>query len=245
MRSRVISTGSVVSVLVLATAAVAQQRGGSRPPQTPSSFPPTASAGVASAAPGDAGAIPPAAPPPEWIGGSKLSPLNPAPNEFSDAGMVPPPIDYERLLSELAALRTRAAALSDVLFHSRLAITLETSGEHARTANLSLALDDGVVWNASASFRAEDAATVYDHAVAPGQHAVTIEVDRRDDRDDAFRSSQKSRFIVEVPADGRLSMDIRLIDDSTIGGDFRSDRKGKYDLRLVAMTKARPLQPGK
>jgi hypothetical protein len=243
MRSRLIATGAVASALVLATAAVAQQRGGARPPPPPANAPPTPASANASA-PGDAGVAGSTAPPSEW-GGTRLSPLNPAPNEFSDAGMPPPPVDYERLLSDIAALRTRAAALSDVLFHSRLAISMETSGEHGRVASLAVSLDDGVIWSAPASFRAEDATVVYDHAVAPGNHAVTIDVERRDDRDDTFRSSQRSRFIVEVPADGRLAVDVKVSDDSTIGGDFRSDRKGKYDLRIVAQTRTRPLSQGK
>jgi hypothetical protein len=244
MRSRVIATGAVASALVLATVALAQQRGSTRPHAAPTSAPPS-SASAAAAPPNEAGAPPPAAPSPEASGGSKLSPLNPAPAELSDAAMPPPPIDYDRLLTELAALRARAAAVSDVLFHSRLAITLETTGEHARIASLTVALDDGIVWTSPATFRAEEATTVYDHALAPGHHAVTVDIERRDDRDDTFRSSQKSRFIVDVPADGRLSLDVKVGDDSNMGGDFRSDMKGKYDLRVVAQVKSRPLSQGK
>ena len=51
------------------------------------------------------------------------------------------------------------------------------------------------------TFSASDLTTVYDHAVAPGRHAVTIDVDRKDDRDEAFRTSQRSRFTVDVPKD--------------------------------------------
>jgi hypothetical protein len=159
--------------------------------------------------------------------------------------MAPTSIDYDRLLADLASLRARAAAVSDVLFHSRLAISLETSGDHGRIASLSVALDDGAVWTSPAAFRAEDATTVYDHAVAPGHHAVTIDIDRHDDRDETFRSSQRSRFIVDVPADARLALDVKLWDDSSMGGDFRGDRKGNYDLRVRAQAKAQPLSQGK
>jgi len=83
--------------------------------------------------------------------------------------------------------------------------------------------------------------TVYEHAVAPGHHAVAVDVERRDDRNDAFRSSQRSRFVVEVPSDQRLLVDLSLWDDSNMGADFPSDHEGRYDIRVRARAKAAPL----
>jgi hypothetical protein len=262
MRARLIAVGALASALVIGAVALAQPRAGRSPHPGPKPrgsasaenpyedrAPPAAPAGIASAAAipfaaSDAGPVPPS-PSDVGEGGARLSPLNPAANEFSDAGMAPTSIDYDRLLADLASLRARAAAVSDVLFHSRIAISLETTGDHGRIASLSVALDDGNVWVSPAAFRAEDATTVYDHAVAPGHHAVTIDIDRHDDRDETFRSSQRSRFIVDVPADARLSLDVKLWDDSSIGGDFSGDRKGNYDLRVRARARAQPLSQGK
>jgi hypothetical protein len=259
MRASLIAVGALASALVVGAVALAQPRAGRSPHPGPKPrgsasadnpyedrAPAAAPAGTASAtafASSDAGPVPPSAD--VGDGGARLSPLNPAPNEFSEAGVAPTSIDYDRLLADLASLRARAAAVSDVLFHSRIAISLETSGDHGRIASLSVALDDGNVWTSPAAFRAEDATTVYDHAVAPGHHAVTIDIDRHDDRDETFRSSQRSRFIVDVPADARLSLDVKLWDDSSIGADFGGDRKGKYDLRVRAQAKAQPLSQGK
>lgn len=187
----------------------------------------------------DAGPVPP--PPAAAATGGQLSPLNPAPNEFSDGGMPPMQIDYDRLLADVAALRARVATVSDTLFHSRIAVSLETSGDHGRIAGLSVSLDDGVVWTAPAHFSASDATTVYEHAVAPGHHAVTLEVERRDDRDENFRTTQRSRFIVDVPADQRLGVALRVWDDSNMGADFESDKKGGYDLRVRLRAKAEPI----
>jgi hypothetical protein len=173
--------------------------------------------------------------------GIKLSPLNPAPNEFSDAGAAPPSIDYDRLLADIGSLRARVAAVSDTLFHSRIAISLENSGEHARVASMSVSLDDGVVWTSPAAFRADDETVVYDHAVAPGHHAVAVDVERRDDRNDAFRSAQRSRFVVDVPADNRLAVQIKLWDDSNVGNEFPADKSGQYELRVRARVKAEGL----
>jgi hypothetical protein len=258
MRSKRLAGGMLaVAASVIATLALAQPRPSrpARPPQRPkpaasagadnpydpTAPPPSASAAAQAAATGsgDTGPVPP--PVTDSADGGKLSPLNPAANEFSDAGAMPPSIDYDRLLADIGSLRARVAAISDTLFHSRIAVALETSGDHGRIASLSVSLDDGVVWTSPATFRAEDSTTIYDHAVAPGHHALTVDVERRDDRNDAFRSAQRSRFIVEVPADERLYVELKLWDDSSMGADFPSDKAGRYELRVRARAKAQLL----
>ena len=245
--------GTLAAVTVIATIAFAQPHAR---PAHPAARPkpaatdtsgddrsgaPAASASAAAApAASDTGPVPPPAADITADGG-KLSPLNPAANEFSEAGAAPPSLDYDRLLTDIGALRARVAAVSDTLFHSRIAIALEATGDHGRIAGLSVSLDDGVVWTSPASFHPEEATTVYDHAVAPGHHALTVDVERRDDRNDAFRSAQRSRFIVDVPADEKLSVDLKLWDDSSMGGDFPSDKSGQYDLRVRARAKAQAL----
>jgi hypothetical protein len=253
-RGRVLAGVTLAAVTVIATLAFAQPR--ARPARPAAHPKPAASAGTDNAgddrpppapsasatapAPGDTGPVP--APASDTMAdGGKLSPLNPAANEFPDAGASPPSLDYDRLMTDIGALRARVAAVSDTLFHSRIAIAFETAGDHGRIAGLSVSLDDGVVWTSPAAFRPEEATTVYDHAVAPGHHAVTVDVERRDDRNDAFRSAQRSRFIVDVPADQRLSVDVKLWDDSSMGGDFPTDRSGQYDLRVRARARAQAI----
>ena len=175
-----IAVSAVGSLLAVVTLAAAQSR--TRP--THATKPrgavstdgggdePATVAAVAAEA-GSPTAAPPAAPvpapaPDERADGGRLSPLNPAADEFSDAGAVSAPADYDRLLADIAALRARVAAVSDTLFHSRIAIGLRVSGDHARIASLSVSIDDGQVWSSPASFRAESETTVYEHAVAPG-----------------------------------------------------------------------------
>ena len=217
---------------------------GPPPPTHPADDRSPPAAGASSAAPApassnDTGPVPP--PAPDSADGGKLSPLNPAANEFSDAGVPPPSLDYDRLLADIGALRARVAAVSDTLFHSRIAIALEASGDHGRIAGLSVSLDDGVVWTSPASFRPEDPTTVYEHAVAPGHHAVTVDVERRDDRNDTFRSAQRSRFMVDVPADEKLAVEVKLWDDSSMGGDFRPTNRASTILRVRVRANAQPL----
>lgn len=197
------------------------------------------------AAANDAGSNGPVEPPPvqeSTDGGVKPSPLNPAPQELPgnnvDAGT---PLDYDRLLADIAALRARVAAVSDNLYQSRVAVALQTDGDHGKIARLAVSLDDGVVYTAPASFAASDMTIVYDHAVAPGRHAVTVDIDRKDDRDETFRTSQKNRFTVDVPRDHRVEVQVKVIDDSSMGKDFPADKNGRYDLRVRVKAVAKPV----
>ncbi len=172
--------------------------------------------------------------------GVRPSPLNPAPNEFAqpiDGGA--PSVDYDKLIGDIAALRARVAAVGDNLFHSRIAVSIRTDGDHGRIGRLVVSLDDGAVYTAPQSFKADDWTPIYAHALAPGHHAITVDIDRKDDRNDAFRNSQRSRFTVEVPRDQELAVQIKIIDDSSMGGDFPSDKSGGYDLRVRIKAEAR------
>jgi hypothetical protein len=178
-----------------------------------------------------------------YDGGQKPSPLNPAPAEFASQPAAPASgaLDYDKLLGDISTLRARVAAVGDSLFRSRIAIAVQTEGAHAKIARFTVSLDDGVVYTAQPSFRPEDMTLVYEHAVAPGRHAVTIDVERRDAHDEAFSTTQRSRMVVDVPKDHRLSVEARIIDDSTMGEDFPGDRSGKYDLRVRAKVTAKPV----
>jgi hypothetical protein len=206
--------------------------------------------GHESAAPGGAGATASldAGPPPPPIahidladGGIKPSPLNPTAAELPPQNPPPAP-DYDKLLGDVSALRARVAAVTDTLFRSRVAITLEADGSHAKIARLSVSLDDGVVYSAPPNTSFERATRLYEHGVAPGRHAIIVDVDRRDERDDTFRTSQRSRFLVDVPKDQELDVSVEIDDDSSMGKDFPSDHSGRYDLRVRAMATAKPVK---
>ncbi|CAN5215541.1 hypothetical protein BH09MYX1_BH09MYX1_09300 [soil metagenome] len=186
----------------------------------------------------------PVAPPqmiPGLDGGVRMSPLNPAPNEFpgpiADAGTY----DYDKLLGDIAALRARVAAVGDNLFHARIAINVRTDESHGKLGRLVISLDDGAVYTAPAGFKADDMTPIYAHAVAAGRHAITVDVERKDDRNDAFKSTQRSRFIVEVPKDQELKVEFKIIDDSDMGA-FGTDNSGGYDLRVRMKAEAKVIK---
>lgn len=260
----------VVAAVSVGAGALAQQgkKGGAKPPIKPPASATASAAASASAAPlkpddppastatpaaVDAGAAKTAdAPVPPPVrnegadGGPRPSPLNPQPNELpsqsgGDAGAAST-IDYDRLLADIAALRARVSAVGDTLFHSRMAVSLQTDGDKTRIARLTVSVDDGVVYtNTQRGFRAEDAIAVFDRAVAPGRHAVTVDVDRLDPKNEGFQTSQRSRFIIDVPKDNKVAVEVKIADDSTMGADFPEDKSGRYDLRIRAKAQARPL----
>ena len=203
-----------------------------------------ATSASASASPVDGGA-PATVRPDVGDGGVKPSPLNPAANELpasggAGGGLAATP-DYDKLLGDITALRARVAAVTDTMFHSRVALPVKLEGGHSRTARFTVLLDDGVVFTSTPAFRAEDMTPIYEHGVAPGKHAVTVDVERKDDRDETFRTAQRSRFMVEVRKDERLGVELRMEDDSDMGGDFPGGRSGRYDLRVRATATSKPV----
>jgi hypothetical protein len=243
---RILFAASLACAPIVATLALAQpskSRPAARPakpapPVKDAQAPPPAEEAEAGAKAASEGPPPSA----ESSDGGRLSPLNPQPAELpgpaTDGGA---PVDYDRLLADVAALRARVAAVADNLYRSRIVVVVQTDGDHAKIARLTVSLDDGVVFTAPASFSAADMTPVYDHAVAPGRHAVTIDVDRKDARDETFRTAQRSRFTVDVPRDNRVEVQVKIVDDSSMGADFPSDRSGKYDLRLRVKAVAKPV----
>ncbi len=174
-------------------------------------------------------------------GGIKPSPLNPTAAELPPQNPAAAP-DFDKLLGDVSALRARVAAVTDTLFRSRIAISLEADGSHAKIARLSISLDDGVVYNAPASTSFDGKIRLYEHGVAPGRHAVIVDVDRKDDRDDTFRTSQRSRFLVDVPKDQQHEVHVEIDDDSNMGKSFPADHSGRYDLRVRAKATAKPVK---
>jgi hypothetical protein len=173
-------------------------------------------------------------PPPKPAGSAetKLSPLNPEANEFPDGGSQAPPVEYDKLLGDIATLRSRVSALTTTLFASKVRVVVETRGNDARVASFSVTLDDGVVFTAPERFIAEDERTVYEHSVAPGHHVLGVDIERFDTRNKEYRTWQSSRFSVVVPESRLVDAHLIIQDSSDMGKDFPGDQDGEYDLRV-------------
>ena len=176
------------------------------------------------------------APPPKDVAQqkpeTKPSPLTPKPEEFPSGVAKPPPFEYDKLLGDIAALRSRVSALTTTLFASKLRVVVETKGDDARLASFNITLDDGVVFAAPDRFSAEDERIVYEHAVAPGHHVVGVEIERYDARNKEYRTWQSSRFSVVIPESQLVDTHLTIVDNSDMADDFPDDQDGEYDLRV-------------
>jgi hypothetical protein len=162
----------------------------------------------------------------------KLSPLNPEANEFPDGGTQVPPVEYDKLLGDIATLRSRVSALTTTLYASKVRVVVETRGNDARVASFTVTLDDGVVFTAPERFLAEDERIVYEHSVAPGHHVLGVDVERFDTRSKEYRTWQSSRFSLVIPESKLVDAHLILQDSSDMAKDFPNDHDGTYDLRV-------------
>ena len=141
-------------------------------------------------------------------------------------------VAYDKLLSDIAALRSRVAAVTTTLFSSKLRVLVGVEGDDARIASFRITLDDGVVYSAPERFGSDEPQVVYEHAVAPGHHVVGVEIERYDARNKEFRTWQSSRFSVVVPESKLVDAHLTVVDDSDMAEDFPDDQDGEYDLRV-------------
>jgi hypothetical protein len=200
-------------------------------PTTSSESTAPASSGSSVTSGDDLGAPPPKGGPESSA--QRKSPLTPEPNEFPQGAPKPPPVAYDKLLSDIAALRSRVAAVTTTLFSSKLRVLVGVEGDDARVASFRVTLDDGIVYAAPQNFSGGDEPqVVYEHAVAPGHHMLGIEIERYDARNREYRTFQSSKFSVIVPESKRLESSFRIQDDSDMADDFPDDQDGEYDLRV-------------
>lgn len=201
-------------------------------PAAPAESATTPAASGSSVTSGDDLGAPPPKPGTESTGVRK-SPLTPEPNEFPQGAPKPPPVAYDKLLSDIAALRSRVAAVTTTLFSSKLRVLVGVEGDDARVVSFRVTLDDGIVYAAPQNFSGGDEPeVVYEHAVAPGHHMLGIEIERYDARNREYRTFQTSKFSVIVPESKRLESSLRIEDDSDMAEDFPDDEDGEYDLRV-------------
>jgi hypothetical protein len=196
---------------------------------------PAAAAAAEPATPGSSGDSKLDEPPPprsEKATGPGISPLTPEANELPPSAPKASPEILDKLMADIATLRGRVAALTTSLFSSKLRVSVRTGGDDARIQGFVVTLDEGVVYRAQAGFIAEDDKIVYEHAAAPGNHVVGIEVERQDTRGASFRTWQVSRFAIQIPERKTLEASVRVEDDSDMADDFPDDKDGEYELNV-------------
>jgi hypothetical protein len=162
--------------------------------------------------------------------GPGISPLTPEANELPASAPKASPEILDKLMADIATLRGRVAALTTSLFSSKLRVSVRTDGDDARIQGFVVTLDEGVVFRGQTGFMAEDDKIVYEHAAAPGNHVVGIEVERQDTRGASFRTWQVSRFAIQIPERKTLQATVVVEDDSDMADDFPDGQDGEYEL---------------
>jgi hypothetical protein len=164
-------------------------------------------------------------------GAPPASPLNPEANEFPAGAPAAMPADFDRLLADIAALRSRVAALMTSLFTSKLMVNVESVADDARVVSVVVTLDGGVIYS-STSFAGDESKKVYEQSVAPGHHVLGIQVERVDARSKEYRNWEQARFSIVVPEKKRLEASFVVEDESDMGESFPDSEAGEYSLEV-------------
>lgn len=200
-------------------------------PETPppaSAVPPAAGAGTTAVTPPAAAVTPPPA---------------------ADPGPVPPDLgplrsDWSTLMDDMVSARQRVATLGEELFHTRLAITVQDrAGDDVSLTRFALELDGTPIFHTDGAIEGGDAGTrVWDGALAPGPHEITIELTQESRDGEEYRYSQRDTFRFIVVRDRSTDVTIVLEDDSDIARSFGSGGEGRYEVRTRVRVATRALE---
>src|SRR5258708_11547012 len=166
------------------------------------------------------------------VGSTALSPLTPRPDEAPPVKAEPstmPSGSYDDLMADIANLRARVGVIAKAVWKSHISVSLRATGSHAGIAAAKLFVDGAQVWTLPKALSFDDPKSIFDGGVAAGLHAVSLEVERRDDRDPTFRTIQRTTATVVVPQGKTVVIEARIDDDSDMGDEYTSDGEGEYD----------------
>lgn len=146
---------------------------------------------------------------------------------------------FVELMDEAVRLRSRIAAVSKRVGGARVTIALEhESGDVHPLEGVELFVDGVPVF--SEQVGSSDRRTLFEGAMRPGMHQLTLLVTFRDREGQAYRHQQRSQFGFEVAAKKRTEVTAVVEDDSQIAEDFPDDGEGEYEVltRLRVATRA-------
>ena len=183
--------------------------------------------------------LPPAAPPPSA-----------APTPVEDVGPTPPDLaplraDYSALMDDMVGARQLVATLGEELFRTRVAITVQDrAGDEQSLATFALELDGAPVFHVDGEIEGGgEGRQVYEGALAPGPHVLTIAMEQRAREDTEYRYVQRDTYRFIVVRDRRTEVGIVLEDSSDIARQFAHDGEGRYDVHTRVRVATRALAP--
>ncbi|MGD8860378.1 MAG: hypothetical protein PVI30_10220 [Myxococcales bacterium] len=162
-----------------------------------------------------------------------------APPEADAQTPDPRQAEVEALEKELAAVmdalvqaRARVSMLGKALFETRVRVMVRDLAIPDQTATrLVIALDGAPVYRGDGtSLPADPAHPVYEGFVAPGEHALTLELEHRGRDDERFRYTLRDTYHFEALREHRTDLLLVIDDDSDMAEDFEDDREGEYEV---------------
>jgi hypothetical protein len=172
-----------------------------------------------------------------------------APPSDEDLGPTPPDLsplraEYTSLMDDMVAARELVATLGQDLFHTRVAINVQDrAGDDQSLASFALELDGAPVFHVEGEIEGGgDGRQVYEGALAPGPHVLTIAMEQRASEDSEYRYVQRDTYRFIVVRDRRTEVGIILEDDSDIAQHFAHDGEGRYDVHTRVRVATRALE---
>lgn len=224
--------------------------------ETPADAPPPPPAAPPPSTTTTATPTPPAAPPPSTTASTTTTattPSTPPPPAAStataDVGPTPPDLsplraDYSALMDDMVAARELVATLGEELFRTRVAISVQDrAGDDQSLASFALELDGTPVFHVEGEIEGGgDGRQVYEGALAPGPHVLTVAMEQRAATDSEYRYVQRDTYRFIVVRDRRTEVGIVLEDDSDIAQHFQNDGEGRYDVHTRVRVATRALE---
>ncbi|UJR78371.1 hypothetical protein [Sandaracinus amylolyticus] len=170
------------------------------------------------------------------------------PAAAADPGPMPPDLsplrqEYVQLMDEMVQARSRVAIVGQELFQTRMTITVQdrTGGEQTLTRFV-LELDGTPVHRTDGELEGGDQGRqLFEGALAPGPHVLTIDMEQRSREDTEYRTTQRESFRFIVVRDRLTEITIVLEDDSDIAREFRSGGEGRFEIRTRVRVATRAL----
>ena len=173
----------------------------------------------------------------------------PAPAPAVDPGPTPPDLaplrqEYVAIMDEMVQARSRVAILGQELFQTRMTVQVQDrTGDEATLARFVLELDGTPIHSSDGELEGGDQGRqLFEGALAPGPHVLTLELEQRAREDTEYRVTQRESFRFIVVRDRLTEVTIVLEDDSDIARSFPSGGEGRFEIRtrLRVATRALP-----
>jgi hypothetical protein len=151
--------------------------------------------------------------------------------------------EYVAIMDEMVQARSRVAVLGQELFQTRMTITVQDrTGDEATLSRFVLELDGTPVHRTDGEIEGGDAGRqVFEGALAPGPHVLTVDLEQRARDDPEYRVTQRESFRFIVVRERLTEVVLILEDDSDIARSFRSGGEGHYEIRTRLRVATREL----